>query len=154
MKLRKYQTKDCVIMAELFYHTVHTINKKDYTQEQLEVWADGNMDLIKWNLSFLENNTLLIEEKGRIVGFGDMDATGYLDRLYVHKDYQGKGIATTILKTLENQVERKQINCFTTYTSITAKPFFTKMGYHIKKENIVIKKGISLKNYQMEKQIR
>ena len=24
----------------------------------------------------------------------EMDSNGYLDRLYVHKDYQGKGIST------------------------------------------------------------
>lgn len=27
----------------------------------------------------------------RTNGFADMDADGYLDRLYVHKDYQGRG---------------------------------------------------------------
>lgn len=27
------------------------------------------------------------------VGFADMDADGYLDRLYVHKGYQGRGVA-------------------------------------------------------------
>ena len=30
----------------------------------------------------------------RTNGFADMDADGYLDRLYVHKDYQGRGVAT------------------------------------------------------------
>lgn len=29
----------------------------------------------------------------RTNGFADMDADGYLDRLYVHKDYQGRGVA-------------------------------------------------------------
>jgi GNAT superfamily N-acetyltransferase len=29
----------------------------------------------------------------RTVGFADMDADGYLDRLYVHRDYQGRGVA-------------------------------------------------------------
>ena len=35
-----------------------------------------------------------------IVGFRDMDSTGYLDRLYVHKDYQKKGIAAAICDRL------------------------------------------------------
>lgn len=37
----------------------------------------------------------------QIVGFGDMSYGGELDRLYVHKDYQGKNIASAIAKRLE-----------------------------------------------------
>lgn len=30
----------------------------------------------------------IILENSIIVGFGDIDKSGYLDRFYVHKDYQ------------------------------------------------------------------
>ena len=36
MLLRKYTKTDCAELAELFYDTVHTVNAKDYTQEQLD----------------------------------------------------------------------------------------------------------------------
>lgn len=36
-KLRKYKSSDCGEIIELFYNTVHSINKKDYTQIQLDV---------------------------------------------------------------------------------------------------------------------
>ena len=39
-------------MAELFYDTVHTLNAKDYTQEQLDAWATGEVELEAWNKSF------------------------------------------------------------------------------------------------------
>jgi len=102
MKIRKYRSTDCAEIAELFYNTVHTINAKDYTSIQLDAWATGNLDLSTWDKSFLEKNTLVAEVDYIIVGFGDMDDNGYLDRLYVHKDYQGKGVATAI----ENQIEK------------------------------------------------
>ena len=35
MIVRKYDPSDCKILAELFYDTVHSVNAKDYTQEQL-----------------------------------------------------------------------------------------------------------------------
>ena len=90
MELRKYHPRDCAEMARLFYDTVHTVNAADYTKEQLDAWADGQVDLEKWNASFLEHDTLVAVEGETIVGFGDMDSTGYLDRLYVHKDHQKK----------------------------------------------------------------
>lgn len=94
MFIRKYKPSDCQEIVELFYQTVHTINAKDYTPEQLNVWATGKIDLEKWNQSFLRHETVVVIEHSRILGLGDMDPSGYLDRLYVHKDYQRKGIAT------------------------------------------------------------
>ena len=148
MQLREYQTSDCKQLAELFYQTVHSVNAKDYTKEQLDVWATGTVDLGEWNSSFLKHKTLVAVEDDKIVGFGDMDNTGYLDRLYVHKDYQRKGIASAICDALESSSTEK---AFITHASITAKPFFQYRGYHVVKEQEVIRQGIALTNYVMKK---
>ena len=148
MIIREYKSSDCEALTELFYDTVHFINCRDYTQEQIDVWATGEVDLKKWNASLLEHDSLVAMEDGLIVGFGDIDRTGYLDRLYVHKDYQGRGVATAICEKLENSVNVKKI---VTHASITAKPFFEKRGYVSVKEQEVFRQGISLKNYVMEK---
>ena len=148
IKIRKYKSSDCQEIAELFYNTVHSINKKDYTQEQLDVWATKNIDIEKWDTSFLKNYTVVAESNGIIVGFGDIAEDGYLDRLYVHKDFQRMGIATMICDKLENKVKGKPLY---THASITAKPFFIKRGYKVIKQQLVEREGILLENYVMEK---
>ena len=148
MRLREYNLSDCKQLTELFYQTVHSVNAKDYTKEQLDVWATGKIDLDEWNCSFLKHKTLVAVENGKIVGFGDMDNTGYLDRLYVHKDYQNMGIASAICDALESFSKGKR---FITHASITAKSFFLHRGYHVVKEQKVIRQGIALTNYVMEK---
>ncbi len=148
MQLREYRTSDCEQLAELFYQTVHSVNARDYTPAQLNAWATGSIDMQEWNRSFLQNKTIVAVENEKIVGFGDMDETGYLDRLYVHKDYQGRGIATAICDKLEQFANQKRI---TTHASITAKPFFLLRGYRVVKEQEVIRCGIALTNYVMEK---
>lgn len=56
MVIREYQPLDCEILAELFYNTVHTVNAKDYTKEQLDVWAIGIGDINNAGyLDFLQN---------------------------------------------------------------------------------------------------
>lgn len=45
MLLRKYTESDCKQLSELFFQTVHKINKKDYSKEQLNVWATGKVDI-------------------------------------------------------------------------------------------------------------
>ena len=148
MWIREYKPADCEQLAELFYNTVHSINAKDYAEEQLNVWATGRVDLREWNLSFLKHKTIVAIENDEIVGFGDIDDSGYLDRLYVHKDYQRKGVASAICNELEGFVKGKSI---TTHASITAKPFFQQRGYRVVKEQEVIRQGIALTNYVMEK---
>lgn len=148
MELRRYQQSDCEELTELFYNTVHTVNAKDYTKEQLDVWATGQADLAKWNQSLQEHYSVVAVENGVIVGFGDIDKTGYLDRLYVHADYQGREIATAIC----NQLERAVQGDITTHASITAKPFFEKRGYKVVKEQQVERQGILLANFVMKKE--
>lgn len=147
MKIRRYQQSDCKELTELFYNTVHTVNAKDYTKEQLNVWATGKVDLEKWNQSLQEHYSVVAIDDKIIVGFGDIDKTGYLDRLFVHSDYQGKGVATAICNQLEQAVQGSII----THASITARPFFEKRGYKTIKEQQVERQGIFLINFIMEK---
>lgn len=91
MRIRPYRPSDCGAMAELFYHTVHTVNAADYTPRQLDAWADGQVDLTAWDRSFRAHCTLVAEEGGVLIGFGDITADGYLDRLYVHHLHQRQG---------------------------------------------------------------
>lgn len=155
MKLREYRPGDCREMAQLFYDTVHFVNRQDYTPDQLNAWADGNVDLDAWDRSFREHYTLVAEEDGKITGFGDMDRTGYLDRLYVHRDCQGRGIATALCDRLERwaKQQREVAPVITTHASVTARPFFEKRGYRVMREQQVERKGQLLTNYVMVKRI-
>ena len=66
----------------------------------------GQVDLERWNRELTAHHTVVAWEDGLIVGFGDMDEGGYLDRLFVHKDFQGRGIATAICDALEVPPEK------------------------------------------------
>ncbi len=148
MFIREYQSSDCKELAELFYNTVHTINAKDYRKEQLDVWATGQADLKKWDQSFQEHFSIVAVDSGIIIGFGDIDKSGYLDHLYIHLEYQGKGVATAICNCLEKAVQRNIV----THASITAKPFFEKRGYKVVKEQQVERQGVFLTNFIMIKE--
>jgi len=147
MIIREYQSSDCKELSELFYNTVHTVNAKDYTKEQLDVWATETVDLEKWNQLFKEHYTVVAVDGEIIIGFGDIDKTGYLDRLFVHKDYQGNGVATAICDKLEQAAQGKIV----THASITARPFFEKRGYKVIKKQQVERQEIVLTNFVMKR---
>ena len=145
--IREYAPEDCREMAQLFYEAVHTTNAKDYTRQQLDAWATGQVDLEQWNRSFQEHISLVAVENGRIVGFGDLGPTGYLDRLYVHPAWQRRGIATALCDRLEQAAP----GTVTTHASITARPFFEGRGYVVIRRQQVERRGVWLTNFVMEK---
>ena len=149
MWIRRYEPEDLGQIMALFYDTVHAVNAADYAPEQLDAWADGAPDLDRWNGSLLAHHSLVaVEGRDLIVGFGDIDGMGYLDRLYVHKDRQGLGIATALCDRLERAVDAPVI---TTHASITARPFFERRGYRVLREQQVERHGVQMTNYVMEK---
>lgn len=148
MYLRSYRSEDCRETAQLFYDTVHEVNSADYTEEEVSAWADGNIDLEAWNSSLMAHYTIVALDNDTIVGFGDITEDGYLDRLYIHKDYQRRGIATLICSKLEAKVS----GTITTHASITARSFFEKRGYHAVQKQQVTRNGVLLTNYVMEKE--
>ena len=148
MLIRPYRSADCPALAELFYETVHTVCARDYTPEQLDAWATGEVDLAAWGVSFLAHRTLAAVEGETIVGFADMDGSGYLDRLYVHRDFQRRGVATTLCDTLEAATAAET---FTTHASRTARPFFECRGWRVTRERTVFRRGVALNNFVMEK---
>lgn len=146
--IRYYQLSDLPQIAELFYNTVHIVNAKDYTKEQLDAWADGHIKEKAWDDSFQKHHTVVAENGDAIVGFGDIDTeSGYLDKLYIHKDHQRQGIANHICNELEKATAIRPI---TVHASVTAKPFFEKRGYTAIKKQEVERKGIKLTNYVMK----
>ena len=148
MILRAYRSADCPHLAALFFDTVHTVCAGDYTEAQRWAWAPGSVDLAQWNHTLSAHVTRVAEADGILVGFGDMADTGYLNRLYVHRAYLRRGIATALCAALEEAVDAE---LFYTYASLTAHPFFLRQGYRVVQTQTVVRNGICLRNHRMEK---
>ena len=112
----------------------------------MDAWAPRSRNLKDWNRGFEKHISFVAIDDRTIVGFGDIEENGYLDRLFVRPDYQRMGIGTAICNKLEGAV---QGNVFT-HASITAKPFFEKRGYKVIKGQTVKRRGVLLTNFVME----
>ena len=148
--LRPYRPEDCPALAHLFYETVHTVNAAHYSPAQLDAWAPAcGPDLAAWDKSFRAHRTLVAELDGRLAGFGDLDpAAGYLDRLYVRREFQRRGVARALCDALEQASRARPL---TTHASRTARPFFEKRGYRVLRPQQVERRGQQLENFVMEK---
>lgn len=153
LKIRNYKDEDKKEIYRLFYNTVHFINCRHYSLEEVDAWAKPiyNIDLDNFCERFKNTYTVVVELNHRIIGFSNVDDKGLIDMFYVHKNYQGIGVASKMFEALESYTRSKGIERLTSYVSITAKPVFIKKKFTIVEENKVRKDNISLTNFLMEK---
>ena len=110
-KIRQVNLSDIPALQELYQHTVLTVNRKDYTAEEVADWASCGDDTSHWNELFEEQHYVVAEnEEGVIVGFGSVNDDGYMHTLFVHKDFQHQGVATSLYKHLEAYAQGFQVD--------------------------------------------
>lgn len=152
MFLRAYRPVDKRQLQQLFYDTVHAVNARDYTPEQLDVWAPAEPRRDSW--ARLDGQfCFVVEAQKAIVGFISMADDGLVDFLFVHQHYQNKGIAGTLLKYVERLARKKGIAELRTEASLTARGFFEKKGFVLLSENRKSLDGVEFLNYQMAKRL-
>lgn len=153
MEFREYKNTDLHAVMDLFYVTVHEVNKNDYSEEQLDAIAPKDANEYHWGKSLEKNHTIVVEEDDKLIAFGNIGKTGYLDRLYVHPDYLRKGIASKLVEELEEYAKKHGSHVINVTSSITSKPFFESKGYAVIEEEINERRGERLLRYLMEKKI-
>lgn len=153
MEFREYKNTDLHAVMDLFYVTVHEVNKNDYSEEQLDAIAPKDANKYHWEKSLEKNHTIVVEEDDKLIAFGNIGKTGYLDRLYVHPDYLRKGIASKLVEELEEYAKKHGSHVINVTSSITSKAFFESKGYAVIEEQINERRGERLLRYLMEKKI-
>ena len=151
IRIRAYKPNDLHDVMQLFHDTIHAINSRDYSPEQVNTWAPKQMDHQRWASRLTDSHTLIADINGIVAGFSNFESSGYLDCFYCHKDYQGIKVGTTLIRALESAAVEKGLQRLFSEVSITAKPFFIKQGYSVITEQQKIHRGVMFINYQMEK---
>lgn len=150
-QIRRFQTSDAQEIAQLFHDTVRNINIRDYSLSQVQAWAPDEINFRHWATECSHYFTYVADLNGTIIGFGELASNGYIHCFYCHHQYQGCGVGRQIYQAIETQALQQQLRRLYTEASITAKPFFQRMGFSIVKEQGVSRCGETFTNYLMEK---
>ena len=158
LNIRRYQLSDIQAVVALFYDTIHTVNRRDYSKEQVEAWAPPDERQRRERLlhdSLAAQLAYIVEtEERKIVGFADLTLEGKVDRLFTHRAYQRQGVASALLNRLEAEARALGLHAIDTEASITAKPFFEHHGFQVVREQTIERRGVTLNNYRMVKQLQ
>ncbi|MEP0984166.1 GNAT family N-acetyltransferase [Ekhidna sp.] len=148
--IREATFDDVDEIIDLFISTVKAVNKRDYSAEQIAAWTSAK-DRSIWCKKIESQHFYVANIDDQIVGFSSIDDTGYVDFLYVHKDFQGIGIAKALLEEIEHKARKLQLTRIHSSVSITAQPFFKSRGFETYNQEHKELKGIAFTNALMEK---
>lgn len=154
MLIRRVKRPDIPQIARLYYETVHRVNARDYTAEQIRAWAPRIYPDSFWQRRFRRYTVFVAQDEETIVGFAELSPTGEIDCFYVHHARQQKGIGATLMARIERQARSHGNARLQADVSITAEPFFRRMGFRVVRRQTKIYRNRSFEQAVMEKRLR
>jgi L-amino acid N-acyltransferase YncA len=73
MRIRRVRRPDIPQIARLYYDTVHRVNARDYSPEQIRGWAPRVYPDAFWQRRFRRYEVVVAEDSGAIVGFVELE---------------------------------------------------------------------------------
>jgi putative acetyltransferase len=150
--IREYWPEDVQDLVKIFYNTVHKINIRDYSEEQVNVWApETSLAIKKWVEKFERTQPFVAIIDNTIVGFVEFESDGHIDCFYCHHEWMGYGVGSALMNTVDEKARQQKIQRIYADVSITARPFFEKRGFTVTQEQTILVRGVQLTNFKMEK---
>ena len=137
MIIRRFIPEDSEEVSALIIRTLREVNSKDYSEEYIENLVRGFrpkdiLDRAEQTHLYVVCGCDKILGCGAIGPYWDRVDESCLFTIFVLPEYQGKGIGRRILETLEQDPFFLRARRIEIPASITAVPFYLKMGYTFK----------------------
>ncbi|KAB8287465.1 GCN5-related N-acetyltransferase [Bifidobacterium ramosum] len=132
LHIRAYRSDDAAATMDVFRRAVTETSSCDYDDEQVRTWAGNTGTPTQWNTRRSAARTWVAEtadHRPSIVGFIDIDDTGYIDMLFVDPSIARRGVASQLLDQVERYAAANDIARLSVHASITAQPFFHRHGF-------------------------
>ena len=153
MRVRPYAAADLDTLVALFCASVRTIARRDYTLEQVQAWAPDEISRDNWLVRRAASNTWVAAEGTGVAGFISVEPAGHIDMLYVHPDFQRRGVATALLWRVEQSARSCGWAALSTEASITGRPFFESKRFRLIAAQTVVRHGQELRNFRMARAV-
>ena len=153
MELRHYKVGEEAAIWEAVFQATHVSNARDYHPELIERWAPQDKDMEQWAERLAEKNPYVAIIAEQIVGMAEIEPTGYIDYFYVHPEFQGQGVGTALMATIETEASRARADRLFANVSVTAKPFFEARGFLVIEACSKTINGHPAPNFVMEKNL-
>ena len=159
-----YQTEYATSVSQLFHDAIHGIDEEYYSFEDKSAWSSKPRSAYHWHKRMsrskawlMIDESTLIDGQSKCCGFINIETgfytRGYIDSLYVHPAYQGKGIAKALYQTLEQWGAEQGYRELMVDASSLSKALFLSQGFKLCHRSYQEKRGRVIMGYLMKKQL-
>jgi putative acetyltransferase len=149
--IRRFIKEEAEALAEVYRDAVRTIAPQSYTREQVAAWALYPEDLEEFRSRLACGLTLVAEDAGRVVAFGQLQPDDHLAFLYCCGSASRKGLGSEIYRALEAHAFSNGVIEIHTEASRISRPFFEKHGYSTSTVEHVVRFGVEFERFRMSK---
>jgi putative acetyltransferase len=149
--VRAYAPDDADALIALFRRSVRIVARRDYSEAQVKAWAPDDIERTLFAARCASRPTWVAEIGSTRVGFTDLEPDGHLDMMFVHPDFQRRGIASALLQQVEAAAGAGHLRRLFTEASVTARPFFERRGFRVIAPETIPRRGQALLRFRMEK---
>lgn len=153
MFIRNYRIGEEKALHAVFYSSVRQLGKNHYTAEQLAAWAPDSCAQEAWVRRIGNTLPFVAEISGQIVGYADLQVTGYIDHFFVAGAYSRCGVGTALMEHIHSLARERGICELTSDVSLSAEQFFAHHGFSVIERQTPVINGVTLANSRMHKKL-
>ncbi len=151
-------------VSHIFHESIHHLNDDVYSCDDKSAWSAAPRSSYHWNKRLSRSQAWVVLDvscsvngKPRCCGFINVEthfySQGYIDSLYVHPDYQGKGVAHKLYETLEHWAREQEFSALSVDASKASKALFLSRGFKLRHKSYQEKLGRIIMGFLMEKEL-
>lgn len=151
--IRPYDQRDADDLADVFFRSVRQAALSDYTVAQVKAWLPERPAPVLMHHRASDGRMVLVavNERNRVVGYIDLEASGHIDHLFCAPEAVGHGVASQLYDATEAAAHQQGINRLFVEASEPARRLFERRGFAVLERQELIRHGVAIHNYRMEK---
>ena len=153
IKLRNYKPHYQQELSQLYYDAIIKLAPAYYHPQQVKIWANYPRKHPKEFAKLLTQGDVImaINNKGQVIGFGQLNPKNYIALLYTQPEFNRLGVASAIYRKLEQLAYITHQTTLSVTASKLSQPLFQKLGFELIDTEITIRDDITFERYNMVK---
>jgi putative acetyltransferase len=156
--IRRATHADAADIIRAHVRSIREICASDYSPEQIEAWAGRDFKVERWHTTMDRDLVWVVEVDQAVRGFGHLafgaEKVATIVGLYFAPEAKGLGAGRRLFELMLKECRDRQVERLTLQATITAKPFYEKMGFESVEGSCSIKmQGVAVSCWPMERKL-
>ena len=149
LTIRDMQPGEEPLLWEVFHSSVHQLASRYYTPAQVRAWSPDDLDPAFWARRMASIRPYVAHRNEQIVGYTDLQPTGYIDHFFVAGSQPRRGVGTALMNHTLALANQWHVRTLSAHVSLAAEAFFRRFGFHVAEVQTVTVRGVEIQHALM-----